>query len=96
MEEIVPEPTVRPDHGEESEEEIDEDVFAKELDQHLGGDEDDDFLIAAISPVIESQPMSSDRQPLSMQELMSAQAGEGDSMWGDEYDSSSSEDSDDD
>lgn len=90
MEEIVPEPTVHHDNGEEEEEEeIDADMFAQELNQHLGGDEDEDFPPDPVSPVADSQP-------LTMEQLMSAQGGEGDSMWGDDYDSSSSEDSDDD
>ncbi|KIP09857.1 hypothetical protein PHLGIDRAFT_11697 [Phlebiopsis gigantea 11061_1 CR5-6] len=96
MEEIEPEPTKYEDQ-EEEEEEIDEYMFAQELDEHLGedmskqDDEEDDFLAAAISPVIESQPMPDERRPLSPP----GDVGDGD-LWGDEDDSSSSDDSDDD
>lgn len=96
MVEIVPEPTVRQeDPAEESEQEIDEDMFAEELNQHLGADDEEDFLAAAISPVTETAPIPSDRQPLSMNQLASAQ-GDSENLWGDDDDSSSSDDSDDD
>lgn len=104
MEEIEPEPTNYEDLEEDGVE-IDEDMLAQELDEHLGDDdmskqedEEYDFLSGAISPVIESQPMPSERRPLSMAELMGnqpADGGDGD-LWGDDDDSSSSDDSDDD
>jgi len=99
MEEIVPEPTVRLEEPDEEEEEIDEDMFAEELNQHLGEDEEEDFLAAAISPVVESQPIpAEDRRPMTMNQLAGGlgEDDENDNMWGDDDDTSSSDDSDDD
>ncbi|GJE84745.1 EAF domain-containing protein [Phanerochaete sordida] len=108
MEEIVPEPTVHRDEPDDEEEEIDEDIFAEQLKEQLGEDEEDDFLAAAISPFVESQPMPSEpRRPISMNQLASFD-GEGDGdgddsnmrgeddIFGDDDDTSSSDDSDDD
>lgn len=57
MEEIDPEPTAIPEEEEGDEEEIDMEDFAEQLNEHLNDeDEDEDFLAAAISPVVDGQP----------------------------------------
>ncbi len=91
MEEIQPEP-VMPGEQEESEEEIDIGALEQEMMEHLVDDEDEDFLAAAVSPVAESQPPPNSGQPMSLNRFA---GGEGDSMFGDDYDSTSSDDSDD-
>ncbi|PSS36876.1 hypothetical protein PHLCEN_2v1304 [Hermanssonia centrifuga] len=98
MVEIQP---VMPSEPEESEEEIDIgapeeefDIGALEQDlmEHLVDDDDDESLAAAVSPVAESQPPPNSGQPISLNRFA---GGEGDSMFGDDYDSTSSDDSDD-
>lgn len=104
MEEIVPEPTVRREEPKEEEEgdeeEIDPEMFAQELNQTLGEDEElpeeEDFLSVAISPVVENQPMpTEDRRPMSMNQFAGG-FDDNENMWGDDDDTSSSDDSDDD